>query len=162
MVSIGHRGIFNPLSRTGSHERETECVCVWKEVCKGKTSITTVVKPRDTTLVKWSKWTSHQAKSQSTGCNKKRQLQTVKVLPKTKNSSDHKKKKEREKVKSLSRVRTLCKPTDYSPPSTDFTRQEYWRGLSFPPPGDLPNPGIEAGSLALRADALLSEPPGKP
>ena len=60
MVSTGHTGIDNPLSRTGSHERDRVCVCVcvWKEVCKGKTSITTVVKPRDTTLVKWSKWTS--------------------------------------------------------------------------------------------------------
>ena len=46
-----------------------------------------------------------------------------------------------------------------------FSRQEYWSGLPFPSPGDLPNPGIELGSLrspALWADALLSEPPGKP
>ena len=42
-----------------------------------------------------------------------------------------------------------------------FSRQEYWSGLSFPSPGDLPNPGIELGSLALQADALPSEPPGK-
>ena len=42
-----------------------------------------------------------------------------------------------------------------------FSRQEYWSGVPFPPPGDLPNPGIEPRSLALQADALLSEPPGK-
>ena len=41
-----------------------------------------------------------------------------------------------------------------------FSRQECWSGLPFPSPGDLPNPGIEPGSLALQADALPSEPPG--
>ena len=48
------------------------------------------------------------------------------------------------------------------PPSMEFSRQEYWSGLPFPSPGDLPNPGIEPGSPALQADALPSEPPGKP
>ena len=43
----------------------------------------------------------------------------------------------------------------------EFSRQEYWSGLPFPSPGDLPNPGIEPGSPALQADSLLSEPPGK-
>ena len=43
-----------------------------------------------------------------------------------------------------------------------FSRQEYWSGLAFPSPGDLPDPGIEPGSPALEADALTSEPPGKP
>ena len=43
-----------------------------------------------------------------------------------------------------------------------FSRQEYWSGLPFPSPGDLPNPGIEPGSPALQADALSSEPLGKP
>ena len=43
-----------------------------------------------------------------------------------------------------------------------FSRQECWGGLPFPSPGDLPNPGIEPGSPALQADALSSEPPGKP
>ena len=43
-----------------------------------------------------------------------------------------------------------------------FSRQEYWSGLPFPSPGDLPDPGIEPGSPALEADALTSEPPGKP
>ena len=40
----------------------------------------------------------------------------------------------------------------------DFSKQEYWNGLPFPSPGDLPDPAIEPGSLALQADALLSEP----
>ena len=43
-----------------------------------------------------------------------------------------------------------------------FSRQEYWSGLPFPSPGDLPDPGIEPGSPALEADALTSELPGKP
>ena len=45
--------------------------------------------------------------------------------------------------------------------SMGFSRQEYWSELSFPSPGDLPNPGIELGSPALQADALTFEPPGK-
>ena len=49
-----------------------------------------------------------------------------------------------------------------APLSMGFSRQEHWSGLPCPPPGDLPDPGIEAGSLALEADSLLSEPPGKP
>ena len=44
----------------------------------------------------------------------------------------------------------------------EFFRQEDWNGLPFPSPGDLPDPGIEPGSPALEADALTSEPPGKP
>ena len=47
-------------------------------------------------------------------------------------------------------------------PSMGFSRQEYWSGLPFPSPGDLPDPGIEPGSPALEADALTSDPPGKP
>ena len=43
-----------------------------------------------------------------------------------------------------------------------YSRQEYRSRLPFPSPGDLPNPGIEPRSPALRADALTSEPPGKP
>ena len=53
---------------------------------------------------------------------------------------------------------------DHSPPgsSVEFSRQEYWSGLPFPSPGDIPDPGIEPGSPALQADTLQSEPPGKP
>ena len=66
---------------------------------------------------------------------------------------------------------TLCDPVDCSLPgssayqaplSMGFSRQEYWSGLPFPSPGDLPNPGLKPGSPALQADALTSEPPGKP
>ena len=48
-----------------------------------------------------------------------------------------------------------------APLSIGFSRQEYWSGLPFPSPGDNPDPGIEPGSPALQADALLSKPPGK-
>ena len=43
----------------------------------------------------------------------------------------------------------------------EFSRQEYWSGLPFPSPGDLPDPRTEPMSPALQADALPSEPPGK-
>ena len=69
------------------------------------------------------------------------------------------------KVKSLSRVRLFATPwtvARQAPLSMGFSRQEYWSGLPFPSPGGLPNPGIEPGSPALQADALSSEPPGKP
>ena len=69
------------------------------------------------------------------------------------------------KVKSLSRVQlfaTLWTVAPQAPLSMGFSRQEYWSGLPFPSPGDLPDPGIEPGSPALQADALTSEPPGKP
>ena len=48
-----------------------------------------------------------------------------------------------------------------APLSVGFSRQEYWSGLPFPSPKDLPNPGIRSGSPALQADSLPSEPPGK-
>ena len=52
-----------------------------------------------------------------------------------------------------------------APLSTGFFRQEYWSGLSFPPPGDLPDPGIKPASPvspALQADALPAKPLEKP
>ena len=45
--------------------------------------------------------------------------------------------------------------------SMGFSRQEYWSGLPFPSPGDLPHPGVEPGSPALQADAWPSELLGK-
>ena len=66
---------------------------------------------------------------------------------------------------SLSRVwlfATLWTVAHQTPPSMGFSRQEYWNGLPFPSPGDLPDPGIKPRSPALQADALTSEPPGKP
>ena len=47
-----------------------------------------------------------------------------------------------------------------APPSMGFSRQEYWSGLPFPSPGDLPDPGIEPGSPTFQENALTSEPPG--
>ena len=49
-----------------------------------------------------------------------------------------------------------------APPSMEFCRQEYWSGLPFPSPGDLPNPGIKPGPPALQADSLLTELRGRP
>ena len=69
------------------------------------------------------------------------------------------------KVKSLSHVQlfaTLWTVAYQASLSMGFSRQEYWSGLPFPSPGDLPDPGIEPRSSALEADALTSEPPGKP
>ena len=68
-------------------------------------------------------------------------------------------------MKSLSRVQLFATPWTVghqAPPSMGFPGQEYWSGLPFPSPGDLPDPGIEPGSPALLADSLTSEPPGKP
>ena len=65
-------------------------------------------------------------------------------------------------MKSLSHVQLFATPwtvVHKAPLSLGFSRQEYWSGLPFPSPGDLPDPGIELGSPALQADALLSEPP---
>ena len=60
---------------------------------------------------------------------------------------------------------TLWTVACQAPLSMGFPRQEYWSGLPFPSPGDLPHPGTETISLAspaLQADSLPSEPPGKP
>ena len=68
------------------------------------------------------------------------------------------------KVKVLSRVPLLATPWTVAyqaPPSMGFSRQEYWSGLPLPSPGDLPDPGIEPGSLAWQVVSLPSEPPGK-
>ena len=46
--------------------------------------------------------------------------------------------------------------------SVGFSRQEYWSGLPFPSPGDLPHSGIEPRFPVLQANSLLSDPPGKP
>ena len=56
---------------------------------------------------------------------------------------------------------TLWTVSRQVPLSMGFPRQEYWSGLPFPSPWDLPNPGIEPRSPALQADSLPSEPPGK-
>ena len=59
----------------------------------------------------------------------------------------------------------LFDPMDWSlpaPPSMEFPRQEYCSGLPLPSPGDRPDPGMEPRCPVLQADALPSEPPGKP
>ena len=70
--------------------------------------------------------------------------------------------------KSLQLCSTLFDPMDCSLPgylcSWGFSRQGYWRGFPFPPPRDLPNPGIKSVSLmspALAGGSLPLEPPGK-
>ena len=69
-----------------------------------------------------------------------------------------------DQVKSVSHVQLFATPWTVAcqaPPSMEFSRQGYQSGLPFPSPGDLPNPGIKRRSLALQADTLPSEPPGK-
>ena len=61
----------------------------------------------------------------------------------------------------------LCDPVNCSPPgsSMGISREEFWSGLPFPSPGDLPLPGIDPGSLPspeLQADSLPLETPGRP
>ena len=65
-------------------------------------------------------------------------------------------KKMKVKAKSLSYVRLFVTPwtvVHQAPPSMEFSRQEYWSGLPFPSPGDLPDPGIEPKSPAMQAGA---------
>ena len=67
-------------------------------------------------------------------------------------------------MKLLSHVRLVVTPWTaayQAPASMGFFRQEYWSGLPFPSPGNLPDPGIELGSPALQADSLPSKPPWK-
>ena len=69
------------------------------------------------------------------------------------------------KVKSFSHVWLFVTPwivAYQAPLSMEFSRQKYWSGLPFPSPGDLPNPEIKPRSPTSQADALPSEPPGKP
>ena len=68
-------------------------------------------------------------------------------------------------VWSLSHVQLFATPWTVSrqaPLSMVFSRQEYWSGLPFPSPGDLPNPGIKPMSPALQVRSSLSEPPVRP
>ena len=69
-------------------------------------------------------------------------------------------------VLSRSLVSDFLQPHGLQPPRIlcpwEFSRQEYWSELPYPPPGDLPNPGIEPRLRILQVDSLPSEPPGKP
>ena len=57
---------------------------------------------------------------------------------------------------------TLWTIAHQAPLSVEFSTQESWIGLPLPPPGDLPDPGIEPMSPALQADSLTAEPPAEP
>ena len=57
---------------------------------------------------------------------------------------------------------TLWTVACQAPLSTGFPRQEYWSGLPFPPPADLPDPGSKPASPALAGRFFTTEPPGKP
>ena len=68
-------------------------------------------------------------------------------------------------VKSLRCVQLFVTPWTVAyqaPPSMGFSRQDNWSGLPCPPPGNLPDPGMEPGSPYWQANSLPSEPPGKP
>ena len=72
---------------------------------------------------------------------------------------------EKWKCHLLSCVRLFATPWTVAcqvPPSMEFSRQEYWTGLPFSSPGDLPNPVIKLRSPTLQADSLPSEPSGNP
>ena len=74
----------------------------------------------------------------------------------------------KEKVLVTQLCTTLCDPMDYNlqaPLSMEFSRQEYWSGLPFPPAGDFPDPGTEPlppSSPTSQADSLPTETPGAP
>ena len=66
-------------------------------------------------------------------------------------------------AKSLQLCPILCNPVDIArqaPPTMGWPRKEYWNGLSCPPPGDLPKPGIKAACPALVGGSLPLAPPG--
>ena len=67
-------------------------------------------------------------------------------------------------VQSLSHVRLFATPwtrAHQAPLSMGFSKQEYWSGLPFPSPRDLPDPGIKSASPALAGGFFTTEPPGK-
>ena len=68
-------------------------------------------------------------------------------------------------AQSLSHIRLFVTPwtvAHQAPVSMGFSRQEYWSGLTFPSPGDLPSTGMEPASSALISNLYSAEPPGKP
>ena len=69
------------------------------------------------------------------------------------------------RVKLLIHVRLFATPwtvAHQDPPTMGFPRQEYWSGLPFPSPGDLPDPGVESLSPSLAGGFFTTEPLGKP
>ena len=68
-------------------------------------------------------------------------------------------------AQSLSHIRLFATPwtvAHQAPLSVGFPRQEYWSRLPFPPPGELPDPGVKLSSPELQANSLPTEPPGRP
>ena len=68
-------------------------------------------------------------------------------------------------VSVLNHVQLFATPwtvAHQAPVSMGFSREEYWKGVPFTPPGDLPNPGIEPRAPSLQAHSLAAEPQGKP
>ena len=68
-------------------------------------------------------------------------------------------------VRACMRAQSFMTPwivTRQAPLSKEFSRQEYWSGLPFPPPGDLPNQGLNRGLLHWQADSLPLHHPGSP
>ena len=87
-------------------------------------------------------------------------MEVIKIMKELRKTTDR-----NVKVKSLSRVRLFAIPWTVVYQASlpmGFSRQEYWSGLLFPSPGDLPDPGIDSRSPALQADALPSETLGEP
>ena len=87
------------------------------------------------------------------------------ILSLSYNRIKHVSKKSESIHQTLSHVRLFVTPWTIAyqaPLFVQFSRQEYWSGLPFLSPKDLPNPGIEPGSPALQADSLLSKAPEKP
>ena len=69
------------------------------------------------------------------------------------------------RAQPLSPVQLACGPRTVAlqaPLSMGFSRQGYWSGLPFPPPGDLPDSGIELTSPPLAGGFFTTDPPGKP
>ena len=91
---------------------------------------------------------------------KKLRLEEIKILV-----HDHTLSKDVRAQSLVSHVRLFTTPwtvAHQTPLSMGFPSQEYWSGLPFPSPGDLPNPGIELASPALVSRSFTTEPPGKP
>ena len=102
------------------------------------------------------KWTTEQQQLTFSALWLTRSLHTIYIIPLTTLYSAC--------CLALNHVWLLMTPwtvARQAPLSMGFSREEYWSGLPFSSPGDLPNPGIEPGSPALQADSLLTEPPGK-
>ena len=90
---------------------------------------------------------------------------TIEKINETKFFQKKKHNERKERKKMLSRVRLFVAPwtvAHQTPPSMGFSRQQYWSGLPFPSPGYLPDLVIGPRTPTMQADALLSEPPGKP